>query len=135
MRREVFDYFRIAGLTAQSKNDGINPKRHFMLGSVGVRNDGAIVKSSNGPTQVPSRHVHAEKKLCQKLDYGATVYVARVKYSDGSFGCSRPCPNCFRALAAKKVKKVFYTIDNRSYGVINIEKMEEKIVLYKPLEI
>lgn len=135
MRREVFEYFRIAGLTAQSKNNGIGPQRNFMIGSVGVRNDGAMVKSLNSPTEHPNRNIHAEKKLCQKLDYNAVVYVVRIKHQDGSFGISRPCADCLKALISKRVKRIYYTIDDRSYGVIipgkNFNSIhEEKQVLF-----
>jgi tRNA(Arg) A34 adenosine deaminase TadA len=139
MRREIFDFFRIAGITAQSKSD-IGPIRNFMIGAVGIRNDGAIVKSPNAPTECPNRNIHAEKKLCQKLDYNAVVYVARVKYSDGSFAISRPCPDCLRALISKKVKRIYYTIDDKSYGIISPGKSfnsfhEERKIIYSQFEL
>lgn len=42
---------------------------------------------------------------------GATIYVARV-LRDGTPAMSKPCNECQKALKARGVKKVFYTIDS-----------------------
>lgn len=116
MNRKILNYFEIAGKLALSKDDA----RHFILGAIAVRSDGAIVKSINSPVPEPSRVVHAEYKVCRKIDAGAIVYVVRIKYVDGKqvFAMSRPCPDCMRILKSKKVKKVYYTIGPDEFGTI-----------------
>lgn len=115
MNRKIFSYFEIAAKTAM-KGDN---KRSFILGALGLRKDGAMVKSFNAPTISPDRFCHAENRLAKKLDVGATVYVARVRLDNFEFGMSKPCHNCMKALIAKKVKRIYYTISNNEYGVIN----------------
>ncbi len=100
-------YFDIALQAAASKDDN----RNFRIGAVAIRSDGVVVKSSNGPTPEPCRHSHAEAKLCRKIDYGAIVYVIRLR-RDGTIGMSKPCPDCEKILRTRKVKKVYYTTNN-----------------------
>lgn len=127
MNNKIFNYFEIAARAAVSKDD----RRWFLLGAVGIRDDGTLVKSFNGSTEYPKREVHAEFRLSRKLDYGATVYVARVRMDttiapDGTkiltptFGMSRPCQPCMRALHAKRVKRIYYTISKNEFGIINL---------------
>lgn len=113
MNKKIFNYFEIAAKLTTSKEDN----RSFLLGAIGVRSDGALVKSINSPTEHPNRMAHAEYKLCRKLDTGATVYVARIRLLNGEFAISKPCIDCSKMLKAKRVEKVFYTISNTSYGV------------------
>lgn len=115
MNLKIFDYFHIAALTATQKQDN----RSFLLGSVAVRADGKLVRSFNSPSEVPNRMAHSEFRLSKKLDYGATVYVARVKLIDGSFGMSKPCHNCMKALVSKKVRRIYYTITSSEFGIID----------------
>lgn len=67
--------------------------------------------------EVAAEHaaVHAEVaalNACKKANLeGATIYVARVSKNDEP-RMSKPCENCQKALKARGVKKVFYTIDN-----------------------
>ena len=105
----------IAGRTATKRD---HDARDYWLGAVGVRGDGVIVMSANGPAPDKTREVHAEYRLSKKLDYGATVYVARVRMVDGKFGKARPCADCQNALRAKKVKKVFYTLGPDEFGIL-----------------
>lgn len=116
-RKSIFNYFQISAKTATSKKD----RRSFLLGAVGVRSDGVMVKALNGPTFFPVPCAHAEARLAKKLDYYATVYVARVRLGDGEFAISKPCDNCMRALKAKKVKKIYYSISNDEYGIIDLK--------------
>ena len=109
--KKIWNYFDQCKEVATSKKD----RRTFRLGAVGIRSDGALVNSANGPTDHPRPHVHAEFRLCTKLDYGAVVFVARVK-RDESFGIARPCKDCRRILKSRNVKKVYYTISNEEYG-------------------
>ena len=113
MRRKIWNYFELAGRMAVSKKD----RRTYLIGAVAIRGDGTLVCSMNGPTPQPTREVHAEYKVCQKLDYGATIYVARIKVGNGNFGNAKPCQVCRKILRSKKVKKVYYTISHNEYGV------------------
>lgn len=114
MNNKIFSYLKMAGQIALNNNAG----RAYLLGAVGVRKDGAIVSAFNGSDYLPNRMAHAEYRLCKKLDAGATVYVARVMRSSGEFGMSKPCPDCMRALTARHVKKIYYTIAENEYGKI-----------------
>lgn len=100
----IQDYLQLAAETAISRMD----QRHHRLAAIGIRSDGTVVRSSNGPTPEPCRHTHAEYKLSRKLDYGATVIVIRLK-RDGTFGMARPCGSCRKILISKRVKKVYFT--------------------------
>lgn len=125
MNRKILSFFEVAARTATSKVD----KRSFLLGAIGIRNDGVMVRSLNSPTENKNRKVHAECKLCRKLDYGAeAVYVARVRLDNFEFGMARPCSSCRKILKTKRVKRVFYTISQNSYGVWYPATNEEKIV-------
>src|SRR5271165_3504233 len=116
MNNKIFSYFEIAGKTAMSKSDS----RSFLLGAIAIRKDGVMVRALNSPTEMPNRQIHAEYRICSKIDYGATVYIARVRLIDGKFGMARPCKWCFKALASKRVKKIYYTINHDEFGVINL---------------
>jgi deoxycytidylate deaminase len=78
-----------------------------------------INRAVNNPFQVEfpklQAGLHAEVaalNACRKTDLtGATIYVARVA-RDGSQVMSKPCINCQKALIARGVKKVYYTIDS-----------------------
>ena len=102
-----------------------NDIRGFYIGAVGIRKDGAIVKSRNGPVIMDESvgkssypAAHAEYRLCRKLDKGAVVFVCRIRRGDGSFALARPCIDCQRRLTSKGVKKVYYTISDTEYGVM-----------------
>jgi tRNA(Arg) A34 adenosine deaminase TadA len=127
VRRDIFGYFLIAAKLSTKKQD----KRQFFLGAVGIRSDGAIVKSQNGSSQEPFRTAHAEYRLSKKLDHGAVVYVARVKFT--GFGMARPCPKCMKALLSARVSKIYYTISNTEYGIIHVSngKLISEIVVKK----
>jgi hypothetical protein len=114
MNRKIFSYFEICAQIAVKKPD----ERSFLLGSIGIRKDGALVKASNSSAETPNRLLHSEKKLSLKLDVGAIVYVARVRLDNGLYGLARPCFSCEKALRSKGVARVYYTISDREYGVI-----------------
>jgi tRNA(Arg) A34 adenosine deaminase TadA len=107
-------------LAAKVANPSIDRFRKAILGCVVVRSDGAVVSSRNGSTPMPwgtSPTCHAERKAIRKSDYGATLYVARVKKT-GEIAMAKPCEACMNALRSKKVKKIYYTINDQEYGVI-----------------
>jgi len=112
---KVWKFFRLAAEEAV-KNRAFHTRNH-QLGCVAVRGDGAMVKASNGPTPVPTREMHAEYRVSKKMDYDATVYVVRV-LKDGSYGMAMPCADCLKAMKSKRVKRIYFTIDNDNYGVI-----------------
>lgn len=92
--------------------------RHYLVGAVGVRRDGAVVQSYNGSTTHICPSGHAEARLCRKLDAGSVVYVARVGRGNGKMAMARPCAGCERALRLRGVSRVVYSICDREYGVL-----------------
>jgi tRNA(Arg) A34 adenosine deaminase TadA len=106
-------FFRLAKTVAAKGND----RRRYRLGAVGVRSDGAIVKSKNIPNKYPEPQAHAEARLAKKLDRGSIVYVVRID-SDGELTKARPCASCQRILRFRGVKRVYYSISETEYGVI-----------------
>ena len=96
--------------------------RCFRIGSVGVRNDGAIVYSRNLSDTNRNRRIHSEYRLARKLDFGAIVFVARVLRDGITVGMARPCPDCERLLRQMKVRKVYYTIAPDEYGVLVLDQ-------------
>jgi len=109
-------YFQIAKKIALSKKD----KRAFLMGALAIRKDGVIVGALNGPVKTPEPWAHAEARLSRKMGYGATVYIVRVLRTGGRFAIAKPCETCMNIMRSRKVKKIYYTIDNNSYGVINL---------------
>lgn len=91
--------------------------RHFRVGSIAVRGDGATVRSYNGAPKFPERLHHSEGRLCRKLDRGAIVYVARTT-KDGLWAMSRPCVDCQRAMRRTRVVRVYFTVGPKEYGCI-----------------
>lgn len=133
MRREIFDYFNIAGKLTTSKKDD----RAFLIGAVAVRDDGTLVKAINSASEFPNRLLHSEYKIAKKCDVGAVVYVARVRLLNGQFATAKPCFNCEKVLKHRGISKVYYTIDHLgSYGVMKFqcgEKTDEYQVIKKAI--
>lgn len=96
-------------------------RRTFYVGAIGIRRDGTLVSSWNGSSRLPDRNAHAEYRLASKLDHGAIVYVARIKTGDWSLGLAKPCLACQKVLRSRKVKKIYYSIDENEYGVIEFD--------------
>jgi cytidine deaminase len=96
-----------------------NGPRKYKIGAVGIRQDGAIVKSANLPNRLPEPQAHAEARVVKKLDWGGIVYVARV-LSDGKYAMAKPCKSCQSIMKLNGVKRCFYTINDFSYGVIEM---------------
>lgn len=110
-------YFELAARVATLKDD----VRTHKIGAAGIRADGVLVLASNGPvkTQRPVPGGHAEVRLCRKMDKYGVVFVVRAA-PGGRYGMARPCPTCQRALKRKKVERVYYTINNNEYGVLEL---------------
>jgi len=115
MNNKIFTYFEIAAKLSHARDD----ERTFLIGAVAIRGDGTMISSINMPSKIPNRIAHAEYRLHKKLDYGAVVYVARMKLQDMNFGMARPCINCQKVLISRKVSKVYYTISPFEWGMWN----------------
>jgi tRNA(Arg) A34 adenosine deaminase TadA len=119
MNRKIFHYLQIAAKVAVTKED----RRNFLVGAVGIRKDQSMVVALNSPTELPNPKIHAEWKLSSKLDYYSTVYVARIRLDTGGFGIAKPCHSCMAALTYKKVKRIYYSIDDNEYGCIHADSL------------
>lgn len=87
-------------------------RRHFFLGAIGIRADGAIVMARNEPTQIRNPKAHAESRLVKKLGlHSPFVLVVRLT-KNGTLALAKPCKHCQKILESYKVKKIFYTTDN-----------------------
>lgn len=91
--------------------------RQYRLAALGLRSDGAIVMSRNGPSLDEAAMCHAEARLCRKLDRGATLFVTRI-LGDGSWALARPCAGCLVRLRGKRVARVFYSIGPGEWGCL-----------------
>lgn len=113
----VWKYFELAERVARLKDD----QRIHKLGAIGLRSDGVIVAAPNAPAQDKAPFAHAEARLCRKLDKGAIVFVTRAS-NDSAFRykLARPCDSCQRLMARKKVERVYYTISDNEYGVLDL---------------
>lgn len=116
----------------------VNDRREFWLGCIGIRKDGAIVSSKNGPVNLSlpqdkfvkktsRRNIfyptsHAEGRVLRKLGYGGILYVARVSRLTGGYTIAKPCEMCATRIKSKRVEKVYYTISNKQYGVWHVKK-------------
>ena len=113
------DYNRLrleeAARLAARDRDG----RSYFVGAVGLRRDGARVAARNGHARFPEPAAHAEARLCQKLDVGATVWVARMT-SGGRWALAKPCPHCEVTLRRRGVARVVYTTGPDSYEVVSL---------------
>lgn len=112
-------YLKMAHLNASRGNK----HRRAFVGAVGIRADGTVVISWNGSSAGTTYErcptAHAERRLCRKLGYGASVvYVARSRRENGSMAMSRPCADCERVLRSRGVKRVEYTISDNEFGVM-----------------
>lgn len=114
MRKNSWYYFNKA-----AKRAAKGSKRNYRLAALGIREDGTEVYCPNGNPQYPTLYSHAEKRLCRKLDKGASVYVVRVG-ANGNYRMARPCARCQYVMRKRKVKRVFYTISENEYGVIEL---------------
>jgi tRNA(Arg) A34 adenosine deaminase TadA len=130
---------KLLKLAAEYSASHSNDKRLFLLGAVGVRNDGRIVHARNDAVRdTLSRDKqstfniykrfpdsHAEVRLTRKLGFNATIYVARVTKGTHELAMSRPCEVCMGVLKAFRVKKAYYTISPEEYGVFDFSTGED----------
>lgn len=97
----------------------------FKHGAVIVKNGNTVAVGINYQVNDPAfldddvaavhAAIHAEVaalNACKKMDLnGAVLYVARTS-KRGEEMMSRPCENCQKAIKARGIKKIFYTIDS-----------------------
>ena len=112
--------------------------RGFWIGAVGIRKDGTMVHSKNGTffdstfleyQAIPK--VHAEGRVLRKMDFGGTIYVARVSRQDRSLKMARPCGMCRVQIKSKGIKKVYYTINDEQFGVWKVKENSDRIYTCK----
>lgn len=129
----MLNLLRQAALIALPSSD--IDQRSFWLGCIGIREDGVMVSAKNGAVEfhntienyqlVPSSH--AEGRVLRKLGKGGVIFVARVSRKDGSLAMARPCGMCQVRLKSFKVRKVYYTINDKQYGVWYPDSDTDKI--------
>lgn len=111
-----------------------NDPRNFLIGAVGIREDGVIVSAKNGAVlstdvdnyqYLPSSH--AEGRALRKLGKNGILFVARLRKIDRELAMARPCNMCRVRIKSFNVKKVYYSIDPFHYGIwypnSNIDKV------------
>lgn len=93
----------------------------FKVGAVAV-SGGRVIgvacnKGRNHPTILEDNDIKSQASICAERRLltllgdkakGSTIYVARTR-KDGSFGLSKPCERCKKALNNAGVKKVIYS--------------------------
>lgn len=107
--------------------------RRYFLGALCKRADGVWVAGVNGRSVYPELGGHAEIRLLKKVDRAEEIYVARVLKGglDGrgksagrerkkSYGLAKPCEGCEIRLMQRGVKRVYYTINDDEYGMMEI---------------
>lgn len=92
--------------------------RVHRLGAVGLRRDGVLVAAFNGAAGAKTPAVHAEARLCRKLGRHGVVFVAR-RASSG-YRLAKPCARCESLLRRCGARKVYFTISDCEYGVLNL---------------
>lgn len=108
-------FFKMAIEAAKIKGKDI---RRCRFGVIGLRKDGKIIRSKNMPFKNKNYKIHAEYRLCAKLDLYSIVFVVRVR-RDNKLTLAKPCDNCIKAMKLKKVRKCFYSINENEYGVLH----------------
>lgn len=127
----VLKLLQLAASLAITKNPKEDFRAHWMA-AVGVRGDGTTVSSRNGSVISLQCHekgwsfpqAHAEARVCRKMDYNGTVYVARVSRGSGDLMLARPCYDCEMKMRSRFVKRVYYSVSNTEYGVMDLQGQE-----------
>ncbi len=114
--KKVWNYFAKALAAAKPDSDTIRDQR---VGVVGVADFGFEANSRNLSSRERCPEVHAEVRLMKRMPKGTTIYLARAMKS-GHIGIAMPCKTCRAFLRGKNVK-VYYTIDDVTYGVMHIK--------------
>jgi len=122
-KSNISNYLQLAAQAAMPTDNC--DMREFWIGCVGIRTDGAVIISKNSSiytTDVGDNFqiipmVHAEPRALRKLNWGSIMFVARVMRNNNEYGMARPCPTCQIFIKSKGIKKVYYTINSKFYGV------------------
>lgn len=116
-------------------NDAALDRRGFWIGSVGVREDGTIVSAKNAAVEFVGTvenhqlipNAHSEPRCLRKMGKRGTLYVARVLKGSRDLAISRPCCICQPFLRAFQVEKVYYSVNNYQYGVLDVAKDTDRV--------
>ena len=108
-----------AAVAIGSSNRSVD-NRTFILGAVGLRNDGVIVSSRNVSALDYAPDHHAEARLVRKMTPNSTIWVARV-LKNGTWAIAKPCSPCQTRLKAAGIKRVVYTIGHNEWGVLDLD--------------
>lgn len=95
-----------------------------------------ISRYDNSPKPFLNKHaeISAILQARSKTDLtGCKIFVSRLKPS-GGFGMARPCACCQISLYRYGIKRAYYSIDNDSYGVLNISEKSDVIHNFNLLE-
>lgn len=122
-----------AGKIALSSNSN-DDKRNFLLGSVGIRDDGVSVSAKNGAV-ITSSYVdyriisdaHAEMRCLKKMGKGGIIYTTRLLKKDFSYALARPCGQCRIRLRMAGVERAIYSIDDFHWGIYFVKSNTDKI--------
>ena len=60
----------------------------------------------------------------KELTSGADIFVVRLG-KNGEFKLSKPCDMCFKALRFVGIKRVFYTVEENEFEILNLRKHED----------
>ena len=111
--RKIAYYFELARTIAKKPT---SIRRQFLLGAIGIRTDGVIVGACNIPAINKTPQCHAEYRVTKKLNYDSVVIVIRVNRK-GDYCNANPCHNCRRIMKQRGIKRCYYSISNKEYGV------------------
>jgi pyrimidine deaminase RibD-like protein len=120
---------------ASAKEEAKKSKCNYMVGAVVKRKHRTITRRHNTDKShtviSESRHakkytrMHAEVRAVLATDRDiltrSTVYVARVT-RHGTDALARPCLLCQEIMREAGVKKVYYTIEPGSFGMLDLRK-------------
>ncbi len=109
----------MATIIAQ-QGDSKNAKRRYLLGAVGIRQDGVVVGASNLCCTAKCPEAHAEYRTAKMLTPNSVMFVVRLNRR-GQRMFAKPCESCRRYLRNKGVIKIYYTINNDEYSVMNLQ--------------
>ena len=124
-------------------------KKNFWIASLGIRLDSAMVVSKNLGVNIgdinwnggnhnkikPYMKIasgHSEVRALKKMD-GGVLFVVRVGkeefFETGMFDfkMARPCNICEQHIVAKKISKVYYTINDHQYGIMDIRNNKDVV--------
>lgn len=60
--------------------------------------------------------INVPKSISSKCD----LYIARYRTSNNTLGLAKPCDMCLKVIKSMKIKRVYYTISDNEYGVIDL---------------